>query len=61
MEVQDWGAYGPGGCRIGGDKAPEIAGPTDTKFLLTAGGCRALRPRGMGQLDDGAVGYGGEG
>ena len=26
-------AYSPGGCRIGGHEAPEVAGPTDTESL----------------------------
>ena len=31
--LQDWGAHGPGDCRIGGHKATEVAGPTDTESL----------------------------
>ena len=29
MRLQDWGAHGPGGCRIGGHRASEVVGPTD--------------------------------
>ena len=48
-------------CTTGGHTAPEIAGPTDTESLQTAGGCLAPRPRGIGRLDGRAVGYGGVG
>ena len=55
---QECRANSPGGWRIGGHTAPEIAGPTDTESLLTARGCLAPSPRRTGQLGSRAVGGG---